>query len=227
VRPRPLTTSAQEAASASPDARANHAIIWPSESTSDVSRVHIALFQYVKYYLKHAWECCITYKTRRVAECFICDKTRLPLLTVPHLLTLLKNSFKFQFLWMMQKFRGAVLAKRAICCPHAAPAMFGQRGQLLLLPRGSGAPVYTLNYSAFLGCAIFIFINNKLILQTCHHRRWHIPLLFILTNLVFDFKNWKEFSFSGKWESGNPDMLWGWRVCISRRPYCIINVIPH
>jgi hypothetical protein len=34
----------------------------------------------------------------------------------------------------MHKFRGAVLAKMATCCPRAAPAMFGQRGQLPPLP---------------------------------------------------------------------------------------------
>ena len=34
----------------------------------------------------------------------------------------------------MHKFRGAVLAKRATCCPRAAPAMFWQRGQLPPLP---------------------------------------------------------------------------------------------
>jgi hypothetical protein len=49
----------------------------------------------------------------------------------------------------MHKFRDAVLEKRATCCPRAAPAMFGQRGQLPTLPRVSGATALSLNAKSY------------------------------------------------------------------------------
>jgi hypothetical protein len=66
----------------------------------------------------------------------------------------------------MHKFRGAVLAKRATCCPRAAPAMFGQRGHL---PPVAPAPLSILNvrYCSFLTERDFIAERKSYIRLIC------------------------------------------------------------